>query len=130
MTVGRGEQICLRLRPASKVHILCEEHHDVWQASRLAREWLLRASAARDLGFTSEQFARFAHARGMTARALKKRLLRVASDRARAGRREANRHDWATVRARQRILEENPWLCATLMGAAAYGMLEFIRRAA
>jgi hypothetical protein len=131
ITVGRGENLALSVRSVASVHVLCEEHHAVWAASALGQAWLARQVGVRWLGFTARQFGRFASEHGMSARALKKRLVRDGENRARADRRKLGRHDWAVQRARELLFEENPWAKFALAGAAfTYGVLGYLRPAA
>lgn len=130
ITVGRGEGLALSVRSVASIHVLCEEHHAVWAASALGQAWLSKQVGVRWLGFTARQFGRFASEHGMSARALKKRLVRDRESRDRTERRKRGRHDWAVHRVRELWFKENPWAKFTLAGVAFYGWLGYLRTAA
>ena len=134
VTVGGGARVALAMRAPADIRVLCEAHHAVWESSLLAQVWLVEECQLTRLAFTERQFERFARGCGMSALALKKRLLRDAEDRAKAERRKRGRHDWATKHARALLFAETPYAKYVLMGAVmnlgVYGILNVLGRAA
>jgi hypothetical protein len=100
---------------------LCHPHYVVWLTRRLATVWLYELHDVTRVGMSRQSFAFDAHHYGMSARTLKKRLVRAQQDARKGQQRAQGSHLWALQRAKEALfreeMERDPWKRYAIAGA-------------